>query len=326
MANTILRYAEFNQEGVGGTDYGLEKTAGAVGGVYEDITGANLDAADDSAMIYGGGIGRSPRIVRPGYYAPTGNVVFAPRLSTIGQYFFWALGDGAADGAMWGAEGVLLPTFNTRVGKDLFEHLFLGCVVNSLQLSASDSFMELTLDIVSQKDKKASLQSISALELGEISPLAFHEINVTTGPASAKVRSMTMNINNNVGSDSGRGLGSRFPYLLRADQRETTLDLDLYFDDTGELENFWGNAAGPLESSVPNEFSLEFEIKQAGATTGDPMVTIELPRCIHTSQSLEPSGRDRMEQSVSVTALQDNFAGDSKDSEIKVTVGTVPAE
>lgn len=325
MANTILRYAEFNQEGVGGADYGLERAQGAANGVYEDITGASLDAADDSVMIYGGGIGRSPRIVRPGFYAPTGNVVLAPRLSSLGQYLFWALGDGAANDEIWGAEGVLLPTFNARIGKDLFEHLFLGCAINSLQLQASDSFMELTLDIVAQKDKKATLQTISALDLGEISPLAFHEIHVSTGPSSCKVRNMTLNINNNIDADSGRGLGSRFPCLLRANQRETTLDMELYFDDTGELENFWGNAAGPTEASTPNEFSLEFEIKQAGATTGDPLITIELPRCIHTSQSLEPSGRDRMEQSVTVTALQDSFVIDEKDSEIKVTVGTIPA-
>ena len=325
MSNQILRYAQFDQEGVGGTGYGTEKAQGAVGAVYEDITGASLDAANDSTMLYGGGIGRSPKIPRPGYYAPTGNVVFAPRLETLGQYLFWVLGDGAADGEMWGAEGVLLPTFNTRIGKDLFEHLFLGCAANSLQLTVNDSFLELTLDIVAQKDKKAALQAIDDLSLGSISPLAFHEVHVTAGFTDCKVRSMTLNIGNSVDADSGRGIGSRFPCLLRAGQRETSLEMELYFDDTSELEAFWGAATGPDEASVPTEFGLTFEIKQAGSATGAPLITLELPRCIYTAQSLQPSGRDRMEQSVTITPLQHYFALDDKNSEIKATVGTIPA-
>lgn len=320
MADKILRYAEFNQEGVGGTDYGDEQTQGT--GTHEDIMSASLDVADDASMMYDGGIGRSPRVYRPGFYSPEGSVVFAPRLASLGTYLFWALGDGSIT-EMWGAEGVILPSFNTRIGKDLFEHLFVGCNINTLNLSASDSFIEMDLGIVAQKDAKKNLQEISDLSLGDISPLAFHEISISAGPESHDVREMTLSIVNNIDSDSGRGIGSRFPYGMRCSGRDTTIDFVLYFDSTGELENFWGTSTGPSESSVPNEFSLEFELKPADAEPGDTLITIELPKCIYTDSTLEPSGRDRLEQSVSAVALLDTFAVDSKDSEIKVTVGTV---
>ena len=76
MAN-ILRYAGFIKE----SQYGVR----AAGDPFHvDIASATLDAPSDTNLIYGGGLGKSVRTYRPGYYSPSGNVVYAFDVETIG--------------------------------------------------------------------------------------------------------------------------------------------------------------------------------------------------------------------------------------------------
>ena len=81
-----LRYAGFREEGI-------YNEAGETPAIFHvDIASAGLDAPSDSDLIHSGGIGRSNSLRRPGFYSPSGNVVYAWDISTIGWLLKWALG------------------------------------------------------------------------------------------------------------------------------------------------------------------------------------------------------------------------------------------
>ena len=315
----ILRYAGIALED------GQQIESPSSADFHVDISGASLDAASDSHMEYEGGFGRGKRVHRPGFYSPSGNIVYAADIRTIVSMLYAALGgyEFTADGGenslnlheIWAVDDRNLPPFTARLGKDSFEHVFVGCIVNSIQFEVSDEFAELTVDVVSVKDKKASLLSLSSLLLPEEYPLSFPDVKFSIGgeDRSADVRSLTLNVNNNANAEQGRGLGSRFPSRIPVDSREVELDLDIRYDNTAELEKFWGSSDGASsEGSVEDDMKVELD---AG---GDGSAEILIPRGLFTEIQIQPSGRSEIEQSVEVQA----FSADVELEDAATTVTT----
>ena len=300
MASQILRYAGFGEEATFGT--AVPAT------IHTDIMSATLDTPDDPNLYYPGGLGRARRVVRPGYYAPTGNVVQGLDVDiaayllrwTLGGYNFVAGTPGRHD--IWGTmQNVILPSFTTRVGKDVFEHVFAGCVINSLQIQADDSFAAITADIVAQKDSGADLASVGDLELSDEVIMAFHEITIAPhAPVlePARVRSMDLNIANNVDASSGRGIGSRHPYRLPAGERVISGTFGLWFEDLTQKQSFWGDSAGPAAGGA-FETSITLEIM----ASLDRRITINLPSVIISSHNAQPSERNRLDEVITIQAM-----------------------
>jgi len=302
-----VRYAGVGAETVYGTAVAAAQ--------HVDIASATLDIPSDTELQHGGGIGRSASLHRPGFYAPTGNLVYAFDIHTIGWFLRWALGGyvyTAAPGTppevglhlheIYGNESNNLPSFTTRLGKDLFEHVFSGCVVNSLEIAVSDGWAQATIDIAAQKDAKAVIQPVEDLLLPDAYPLAFHEVtaSVNGGDISSKVRSVTISIVNNVDVANGRRIGSRFPRAIPAGARDVTFSSELHFDDTTELERFWGGSSGP-DAGGPTEFAMEYKF-EAGA---DGELIIAMPRVAYIGSQQQPSGRDVLFQTVNGKAYAD---------------------
>ncbi len=296
MASKIFRYAGFGEEAVFGT--------AVAAAIHTDITGASLDTPDDPNIYYGGGLGRARRVVRPGYYAPTGNIVQGIDVDSIAYLLRWALGGyshASTTHSIYGAmQDVLLPSFTARIGKDLFEHVFHGCIVNSLQLQADDSYAQVTADITAQRDSKTDLAELDALELSDEVLMAFHEITLESGLVTANVRSMELNIENNVDAADGRGVGSRHPYRLPAGERIVTASFALWFESLDQKTRFWGDANGPVAAGS-TEFALQLKMTPTGEAAKD--ITIDLPACIVSADSHQPSERSRMDESITVQAM-----------------------
>ena len=306
----ILRYAGFAPED------SFNPASLPAAAFHVDIASASLDAAGDSHMQYEGGFGRGRRVHRPGFYSPQGNVVYATDIRTILDMLHWSLGGYAftADGGsgaghnlheVWASDERNLPSFTTRLGKDVFEHVFAGCIVNSLQFSVSDQFAELTVDIVSAEDKKETLQALADLQLPEEYPLSFPDVRffVDDIEKSADVRSLTLNVNNSANAEQGRGLGSRFPNRIPVENREVDLTVEVRYTGTEHLEAMWGGSGG-----VTDEGTGETPMRIEMAAGDDGRAELQVPRGVYASVQTQPSGRAEIQQSLSIQAFSDEVA------------------
>jgi len=297
---------------------------------HVDIASASLDAPMDTELIYSGGLGRGRKIHRPGFYAPSGDIAYAFDIRTIGWLLRWALDgykytpqlDPALDiHEIWGSDSSLLPSFCARLGKDLFEHVFSGCTIGTLTITVEGEFCTVTATINAAKDAKEAIKAKSALLLPSQYPLAFHEVTATIAGAdsSAKVKSLTLTIENALAPDAGRSIGSRHPRRIPAGERAVNLSANLFFEDTAELERFWGGAAGPAATGV-TEFAVELNF-DAGV---DGFMVIALPKVIYNQVQQQPSGRDEITQAVGGMALLAgntlNDAVTEVESELLVTI------
>lgn len=279
-----------------------------------DIASASLDSPSEPRMIYDGGMGRSRRTPRPGFYSPSGDLAYAVDVQSIHRILKWTLGSYlfTADAPevdtnrheAYGGEEILLPSFTARVGKDLFEHVFAGCVVDQLQLEVSNEFVVATATIQAVRDSKATLKQVTELTLPEAYPLSFVDTNVSLGgsDASAKVRSATITIQNNLQADLGRRMGSRFPREIPAAARNIDVQLNVVFDSTDHLETFWGEADEPAESGAG--MTSATVTLDAGE---DGQVELDMPSIQYAAVDLQPQGRAEIEQQITANAFADEI-------------------
>lgn len=306
----VLRYAGFKKE----ESYGVRGTGEPA--FHVDIASASLDTPSDVHMVYSGGLGKSARTFRPGFYSPAGNVVYAFDIDTIANVLKWTLNGynfkaGEAGGLnthkIWANNSVTLDSLAVDLGKDVFEHQFQGCVIGSLEINVENEFCQATIDIKAKKDAKQTIKSACDLTLPTGYPLAFHEVNATqmgVGSSgadvaiSADVRSLTLSIDNGLKVESGRSIGSRYPSRIPAYERQVTFNTKMMFNNTDELERFWGGASGPTDSGM-EDFPLQFTFD-----SGDHgEMTILLPKVIYNGVKLQPSGRDEIVQEITGRAF-----------------------
>jgi len=320
-----LRYAGLAKEANFGT---AENSAD----FHVDIASSSLDTPTDAEMVFQGGMGRSPSVRRPAYYSVSGNIVYVVDIETIAEVLKWTLGgyeytDGGVDTPntheIWGADDFELDSFTAFVGKDVFEHVFAGCTINSLELAVEGEFVQLTLDVVGAADERIALAAAGDLTLPDDYPLTFVETGVNIGgDISADVKSLTLTINNNADADAGRGMGQRTPYRIPVNARETTASLSLWFENTNYLENFWGGATAP--DDVDGADSLDVEISLSMPTADGRSATISLPNAYINAINIQPSGRDELVQDVELTAMRDTVTLDDAvttvETEILATV------
>lgn len=324
----ILRYAGFakdpNPDGAAPTPT-----------FHVDIASATLDAPSEPEMIPPSSLGRTPRMHRPGFYAPAGNVVYAADVNTLPYFLRWALGGyvfttsvlpALRTHEIYGSNTSSLETFASFLGKDTFEHVFRGCVIDSLELAVEDSFAMCTINAMARKDAKQAIDAVADLLLPDEYPIAFHEVTVSREASdfSAQVKSLTLSISNNGNQEAGRSVGSRYPRRIPVFERDTRLTMSLYFDGTEELEAFWGGANGPTDDGSTD---LGWIITlDAGA---DGSIDIALPKGYYLTVPTQPSGRDEMTQDVEVKAMSTTHtladAVTEIDSEILVTAQNVNA-
>jgi len=302
--------------------------------IYVDPQSVTLDTPADALIEYEGGLsGRARRMVVPGYYHPSGDLVFVPGLDSLLWGFRFALDDysfvvGTPNvHTMRGKGGSELDSFTARIAKDildpgeitpaLWEHKFVGCVVDTLTLEVGEAMAQMTMSVQAQKDSQDDLAAETTVmdNLAQEPFLNFVGIKFELGTTdiSARVSSLNLEIANSLDPAAGRGLCSRFPRRMIAGARNINISLSLYFDTLSELKKFWGNsnAKGP-QPGGPTEQSCEITI--AGANGKEATITI--PNSVIHTVNLQPSGRTRMEQTVEIWALYD----ESEETDIEVEI------
>jgi len=289
-----VRYAGFGEEKTYGT---------AVDATFHvDIASATLDVPSGSKIEYPGGLSRGRLYSRQGFYSPSGNVEFAFDVNNIAPILKWALGgyyfrSGAASvpnkHEIYAVDNFELPSFTTRIGKDMFEHVFSGCIIDSLSITVDNEYCIVSIDIASKKDENKAIKSVGDLLISEKYPLVFHEVTVSrsNNDFKTKVKKMTLTINNNANADSGKRIGEINPVNIPVGRREVNLDLDLFYEDITELTRFWNDTEDTITITFDGG-SFE-EIK------------ITLPKVITAEVSTQPSGADEIVQTVKCHAYID---------------------
>lgn len=301
-----------------------------------DLMSASLDTPNAPELLFEGSLGRGSETHRPGYYSPAGDVVVAVDINTIGWFLYAAQGGYEFTTAvlpalrtheLFASNASLLPSLCIRVGKDLYEHVFSGCIINQLELAITEGYATLTVDLAASVDGLAALSPLASLILPVSFPLMFHDVTATrdAGDVSAQIKTFSLVINNNSDAAFGQSIGSRYARKIVSNARTVTISADMFFNNDDELVRFWGGASGPVDAGT-TEFAMGF-LLDAGA---DGQLEIAAPRVIYDNVPAQPSGRTQMTQNVTMTAyMADHTLADAVTdvrSEILCTLTNVTGE
>lgn len=324
MAN-LLRYAEVCEE----TVFAQDPPPPAGSGVYIDIASTSLDVAGETDGIVESAFGRSARKKYAGWYSPEGDLSYQVNIRTIINFVKWTLGGyaftagAAGDPAAvpptnaapnvheaWGSDDRTIPSFTARIGKDLFEHLFVGCTVNSLELEVEDELVSLTVELATRVDSRQPLQSKRAVftALPSEKEIPFHQVNVSIAGVlqRRKMKNLTLSISNNADAESGRYLGERYAGRIPVNERETTCSTEMDYADLQQIERLWGGPDGPSEGGA-TEFPVSLDYFGGLNANGEEQrLVVELPRVFYTTVETQPSGREETMQPVEIRALTDS--------------------
>lgn len=302
--STVRRYGGFVEE----ANFNPATPPDAV--FHIEIGSAGLDVPDNPNIEYESGLYRGRTSLRPGFYAPAGNIVFPVDIRSIGYFLKWALGsyvytDGGAGTnthEIYGLEGTELPSFTSHIGKDAFEHIFTGCVVNSLQIAIESDYIIVTVDVIGAKDTKATLKAIADLTLFNENLLTFIAAGITFGGDSynCKIKGFTITIENNADAAAGKGIGTRYPCRIPVGARNVNLSGTLYFEDETEYAKYWGQATGISDDGPSNE-----EIIVTIDSGDDGSLELKFPKVIYTNVTAPPSGRAPIDHGFSAYAMVD---------------------
>lgn len=311
MANDILRYAELVEE----AEYAPASSylAANAKSVFIDPRSIAMDVPSESDAIVPSAFGRAPNRKYAGFYAPSGDFAFNGNVRNLAHCLKWVLGGyaftaGATPGTdpniheSWGSDTRILPSVQARMGKDNFEHLFQGMVFDTLSIEVEDELSIVTIEANASKDGKAALQSpaavLAALPI-EIE-IPFTKVTVTfNGVVQArKVKTLTFNIGNNSDPEMGRYLGSRYAGRIPANEREVTIECEVDFSDTSEIERIWGGANGPTDIG-----SSTFPVELTFAGAAGQSCSIQLPKFFWQTVETQPEEREEISQSLEGRAL-----------------------
>lgn len=299
----IYRYAGFGKESTFGT--AVAPT------IFIAPNKISMDPPSGVSIPVPDGMGRTRRSKVPGYYVPKGGLEYNPDLISIGWLYDWLLSGGyvftAGSGGspvlntheMYGDNNNVPDSFSLYTGKDVFEHAFTGTVLNGITMNVSNNLATATLDMMAQMDSGATLKSesdITTLVTG--SKLSFDEAtcSINGQDQSAYVKSFNIGISNNMNTDVGQTIGSRFPRRFRSAARSITFSIQLLFENLDMFELYWGDPDG-VDVNGSDLFALKPKF-----TIGDQYLEYHLPQVEIDTINTQPSGTDVLMQTISGTA------------------------
>jgi len=295
----ITRYLMIGEE----SQYGVEATS------YPetiDPETANLDPAGDDKLIYEGmsGLDRKAGL---GVYSTEGDITFPLDDRVSGWFFKWALGgyEKTGDAAPYThiftpSTKPLMDSFSAKIGKDIFEHIFLGNVIESIELEVESEWALMTVSTLGAKDKKGTLATTVDYTEGQLFTAPMASLTKGATDKSAAINSLTLSIETGADIEGSQGFGSRFPTKAFRGSTVVEMEMELGFDSTEELLAFWGGADGPSSTTIEEmNYTLSF---------GDNLDFI-FPRVVYTSSEQPAEGREGIVQSLTARALYDDATG-----------------
>lgn len=275
-----------------------------------DPESASIDPEEDDKLIYEG-MGGLDRVAGLGVYSTAGEIVIPVDDEATGWFWKWALGGYEVTGTDDGDEGTkapythifhpqlggLMDSFSAKIGKDIFEHIFLGNVISEIQIEVDNEWALMTVSTLGAKDKKGTLTDDLNYTEGMLFTAPMASLRKNDDDKSASVNSLSMTIETGANIEDSAGFGSRFPTKAFRGGTVVELELELGFDTTEELLTFWGDDDGPSTTGIEEfDYTLSF---------GDNLDFI-FPRLVYTGSGQPAEGRDNITQSLTARALYDN--------------------
>ncbi len=325
----VLRYGSFKEE----VQFRVKPTHGV--GFTTMVDGVAVDTPSGTQLDYASGIGLENDINMPGQYAGGGgNVEQLTFISTLQFWLKWALGGyrffQADVGEMFNKHEMysinerLLPSFTMEGGKDYFEHLFLGCSINSLEITVEDGYIKINPTLTFAKDVNGELKEVETLQLPADKPLMFYGAKLLINNVDITEQKIVKSFNITIDNDLQQkfGIGSRFSRANTTNGRNITWGVEFEHDyDLTHLKRLWG-----AENGASEDGSEEVEVRVILEGKNDGNADIYLPRNIYDSVSQQPSGREEFSNSIQGKAyvggvVLDN--GETKRSSILATVNNL---
>ena len=185
-------------------------------------------------------------------------------------------------------------------------------VVNTLELKQSvDDVLRATIGIIGQKESINTDDFTTADAYDTIQP--FHNMDLAvTGPVNAaQVHDSTITIDNGFDVTNGRVHGSRFFSAMVPGKRTVSGTFDLWFDDDGDYQSFWGSTSDttPDVDGIFSTVSLVFAWTMGveAGTAVDYSLSLTVPEAVFETTTV--SIGDRIKQTVNWSAQYDT--GDS---------------
>jgi len=193
-------------------------------------------------------------------------------------------------------------------------------VVNTLELTQSpDDVLRASVGILGQKESINADDFTTADAYDTAAP--FHNMDLTvTGPVNtAQVYSSSILINNNFDVTRGKVHGSRFFNAMVPGKREVTGSLELWFDDDGDYQSFWGSTS-ETTPDVNGDFdtiplNFKWDTNTIIADTYEYTLEIDIPEAVFETTTV--TIEDRIRQVINWSAQYDT--GDSYEIEAYLT-------
>lgn len=299
----ITRYLKIGEE----SEYAVESSE------YTetlDPETASIDPAGDDKLIYEG-IGGLDRTVGLGVYSTAGDITIPLDDLATGWFWKWALGGYEVTGTENGEGtvsapythlfspqlGGLLDSFSAKIGKDIFEQIFLGNVVESIEISVESEWALMTVTTLGAKDKHSTLETEIDYTEGELFTAPMASLTKNDTDKSASINTLTFTLETGANIEDSQGFGSRFPTKAFRGAMVAELELELGFDSEEELLTFWGDSDGPSTTNI-DEFGYTLSF-------GDNLDFI-FPRLVYTASGQPAEGRENITQSLTARALYDD--------------------
>ena len=269
-----------------------------------DPESASFDPAGDDKLIYEG-MGGLDRVAGLGIYSTAGEISIPLDDQATGWFWKWALGGYEVTGneenkythIFKPSTSALMPSFSAKIGKDIFEHVFLGNVIESISLEVDSEWALMSVSTVGAKDKKSTLDDNLQYTEGNLFTAPMASLTKDGEDKSASVNSLSLSIETGANIEDSAGFGSRFPTKAFRGAMVVELELELGFDSIEELIEFWGEDDGPSTTKLKEfEYTLSF---------GDNLDLI-FPRLVYTTSGQPAEGRDNIVQSLTARALYDD--------------------
>lgn len=266
---------------------------------------ASIDPEDDDKLIYEG-MGGLDRRAGLGVYSTAGDITIPLDDEATSWFFKWALGGYDVEGSEEDSTythlfspklGGLMDSFSAKIGKDIFEQVFLGNVVESIEIEVEDEWALMTVSTLGAKDKTSTLSETIEYTEGELFTAPMASLTKNDEDKSASINSLSLSIETGANIEDTQGFASRFPTKAFRGEMVVEIELELGFDSTEELISFWGDKEGPSTSKI-DEFNYTLSF-------GDNVDFI-FPRLVYTASEQPAEGRDNITQSMTARALYDD--------------------
>lgn len=275
---------------------------------------ASLDPAGEDKLIYEG-MGGLDRTAGLGVYSTEGDIEIPVDDLATGWFWKWALGGYEVKGTeeeddegettikapythtFFPSTSALMDSFSAKIGKDIFEHIYLGNVITEIELEIEDEWALMSISTEGAKDKKGSLDDDIEYTDGMLFTAPMASLSKDDSDISPSINSLSLSLETGANIEDSAGFGSRFPTKAFRGSLVVELELELGFDSTDELLTFWGDNDGPSETNM-EEFGYTINL-------GDSLDFI-FPRLVYTSSEQPAEGRDGITQTVTARALYDD--------------------